>query len=156
MTAVRYIQYENRLAKLIRMPGGKKIGEALAEANANLETIRESGVAQVDETFSALETLLGGVARPPTETLKDAYNRANEIGGMAGTWGLEAMGDAALSLCGLLDRLIEEGGWAPEAVAVHMHALRRLRTTSGAAAERAVIDGLQKVAASANVQGKPD
>ncbi len=146
MTAVRYIRRENALGKLIRLPGGKRISEALEQANANLASIRGAWLIEMEASFQLIQGLLGAAARPSPEALAEAYQRSNEIGGLAGTYGLEAMGEACFSLCELLDNMIIEETWNVEAVAVHLHALHLLRSFTGDAEDNEVLLGLRKVA----------
>ena len=146
MTAVRFIRRENALGKLLRLPGGERISQSLERANANLASIRDAWLIEMEASFRVMEGLLAGSGRPSQEALAEALQRSNEIGGLAGTYGLEAMGEACFSLCELLDNMITEETWSAEAVAVHLHALLLLKSFTGDAEGNEVLLGLRKVA----------
>ncbi len=155
MTSVRFIRRENPLAKMIQSPGGVRVSEALEQASANLDSIREKTIAEVDSDLSVIEQLLAqAVERPATDTLKQAYRCCNTVAGMAGSCGLGGVGQAAFSLCELLDRLIHGGGWSHQGVLVHLNAMKLLRTDVGAAAEGPVLAGLRKVTVAATQDKK--
>ncbi len=144
MTAVRYIRRENLLGKLVRQPGGARISEVLEHCDANLAPLRDAWLSDMEASLLVIETLVGG-SRPSLEAMGEAFHRANEIGGLAGVYGLEAMGDAAFSLCELLDHLMTEDAWNAQAVAVHLNGLRLLRSITGPGEDNEVLQGLRKV-----------
>ena len=146
MTKPRFFKPHNPLARMIQAPGGKEVAKALDDASANLDSIRDSTLAAVDADLAAIERLLGGNRpRPEEADLQKAYRQCNAIAGIAGSCGLAAVGQAAFSLCDLLDRQVQTGGWNVEAVTVHLDGMKLLRGGIGDAAERTVLDGLRKV-----------
>ncbi len=147
MSAVMRVPWENRLAKMIREPGGVKVGDALAKADENLKTIQEDCMKAVDGYLTQIEALHQEAKSAPTAEVKDAiYRLADDIHGMAGVFGLGELGSAAFSLCDLIDRQREGGGWTPAAVEVHLNAFRLLRHPAGDPAARAeVLEGLRRV-----------
>lgn len=144
--SVRYFSRRSSLSKLIRKPGGVKVGEALDQAALNLVSIRDSCVLEVDKSIAIIEKLFETVqTRPDQAAVDQAYVSSNEIAGMAGTCGLEALGHAAFSLCELLDR--SGTAWFPEAITVHLNSIRLLRRLgdAGGNAETQILEGLRKV-----------
>ncbi len=150
MSKPRFFKPHNPLAKMVQKTGGKEVAKAIEDAAANLESIRDSTVAAVDADIAAVEKLLGGDGRPAQGDLQKAYRQCNAIAGIAGSCGLNAVGQAAFSLCELLDRLVTSGGWNIEAVTVHLNGMRLLRGGVGDAAEQTVLDGLRKVTVAAS------
>ena len=144
---VRHIPVKNRLASLIRTPGGKKLKDALADAERNLETVRADCVNQVDHLLSEIQRLAGGGGDPDLAARERIYDLANQILGLAGTFGMASLGRAAFSLCELIDCTLDGGGCPRGEVLVHVESLQLLRYPArlGAAGEAAVLDGLTKI-----------
>ena len=141
---------ENRLGKLLNQFGGVSVGKAIEAAEANLESIREANVAEVDRNLALLaETAARAKAEPDELAHRRAiYACANTVAGLAGACGLAEVGEAAFSLCELTDRLIATGRWNDEAIAVHLHAVSLLRaeaTPETAELRRSILDGLADV-----------
>ncbi len=145
---------EKRLALALRRPGGLSVEEAIARAGLRLESVRDKCVAALDEKIKAL------AAEAPTD---EAHNRicalATEIFGLAGTFGLIELAQAAQSLCALLASKSDcpaASAGAPNvgekfaaSVRVHIDALRTLRRpelAGDAVARAAVVQGLRQVA----------
>ena len=153
MTVVTRQFRENRLAKLVLKDSGLREDVAAASAEANLATIHDACVAEVDHEFDRLRRSAADprVDRDPA-IQREIYARANSIAGLAGCCGLGEMGEAAFSLCELVDRQIAQGGWSARALTVHIDAMTLLRgldsdlTPEG---RKALIDGLRTVAVSA-------
>ena len=151
MTVVRRFNPVNRLAAMIQKPGGLKTSEAVAAAERNLESVRGEALARLDEIIAALDAAAAGRATYDAQAADGMYSLANEVVGLAGVYGYGPMGDAAYSLCELLDQLRTRGSWSPEGVAVHVQTIKLLRSTGGptsdAATCAAILDGLRKVSA---------
>lgn len=145
--AVRVIPYKNRLAKLIQMPGGKRIGEALAEARANLDQIADLCLGEIDSAIAAIQAAAGASERT-AQSFQAVYTASNDMIGLAGLFGREDLGKAAHSLCELLDRAGTWESCAPLALKVHVDSLVLLRhpdvLTPAQLSE--ILDGLVKVA----------
>ena len=152
MTVVTRQLRENRLAKLTA-PGGMTEVEAAAAATANLEAIRDECVAQLDRDFELLKRAAADPhARNVPLLQREIYAHANAIAAIGGACGLGEMGEAAFSLCELVDRQIIRGAWSDRAVAVHLDAmglLRRADNDLAPAARKALIAGLRHVAVNA-------
>jgi hypothetical protein len=142
---------EKRLASILRRPGGLTADQAIAAASRRLESVRDTCLAALDEKIDAL------AAEPPTpESRGRLYALATEVFGLAGTFGVTELSQAAQSLCLLLANLEESGdlpaaydGKLADSMRVHIDALRTLRRpelAGDAAARAAVVQGLRKVA----------
>ena len=149
MSAVKRIRVKNRLAAVIRTPGGKTVAEAVAGAEAQLDAIKGDCLAAVDSMLATMnEIAIVLKSAPDPDGISDLYDLSNELIGVAGIAGHPSVGDAAFSFCELLDRFIETGGWNYAAVAVHMNGLKLLRTMGdqlGESERDQVLDGLRAV-----------
>ena len=146
MSSVTMVPYENRLAKLVQQPGGLKITEALHQAEVNLESVRDECLQTVDEKLAEIERLHASAPKEPTdEVVEQIYRAANEIHGLAGVFGLGELGEAAFSLCEIVDRLRTAGRWNGASVEVHLFALRLLRHPDEHSDRAAILDGLRQV-----------
>ena len=149
MSAVKRIRVKNRLAAVVRMPGGKTVAEAVAGAEAQLETIKDDCVAAVDNILKSMGEAAAPLQKAPTaDGMGDLYDLSNELIGIAGIAGLGPVGDAAFSFCELLDKFMEGAAWNWQAVAVHMNGLKLLRAMGeqmGEAERDQVLDGLRAV-----------
>jgi len=139
---------ENRLAKVVFVPGGKTIAQALDDAQANLEEIR---AASLDVLRAKLEEIqaLGkkNEKDPKASDLDDLYALSGEVLDIAGLFGLPELGQAAFSLCELIDRLKAKKAWNWPAVQVHLHGLLILADPNRTPPEgrQSVVDGLRQV-----------
>jgi hypothetical protein len=146
MSQVKRIHRENRLGKLLNQPGGITVESALRKASENLESMRESTLSGVDERIGQIEAAWRKAGALPSPFERDEiYRLANEIHGVAGVFGLEQLGEAAFSLCDLIDHLGEGDRWSAEAVAVHLSALRLFRHPDGQLDGEAVLAGLHRI-----------
>ena len=151
MMLARIFKVENRLAKLARSPGGKSVEEAVTSAEQRIESVRERCVAALALKAEQLAALAAGDrGEGASETLDGLYNLSNAIFGVAGVYELDALAEAACSLCDLLHgfRNGEPVNWS--AVDVHVDGIRLLATgrvhgsSEGAAS---VLAGLRRVRA---------
>ena len=151
MTLARIFKVENRLAKLARAPGGKTVEEAVTSAEQRIESARDRCIAALALKAEQLATLAAGDrGEAASETLDGLYNLSNAIFGVAGVYELDALAEAACSLCDLLHgfRNGEAVNWS--AVDVHVDGIRLLATgrvqgsSEGAAS---VLAGLRRVRA---------
>ncbi len=146
MSAVMMLHYENKLAKLVREPGGLKVSVALEQAEENLESVRDECLIAVDERLAEIERLHRSSPKQPNdEIVEQIYRAANDIHGLAGVFDLSELGDAAFSLCELVDRLRTTGRWNGASIEVHLFALRLLRHPDEHADRAAILEGLRQV-----------
>jgi hypothetical protein len=149
MSVVRHIPYVNRLAKAISIPGGKRVFEAVAEADANLKTIEAPCLEAVDAYIASIQQL---AARPDdAAALGRIYAESNIVIGLAGVFGLKDLSAAAYSLCELVDSRPPDSGVDPMAMMVHVDSLRLLRQgdTFDPTQREAMLHGLSQVVARA-------
>ena len=139
---------ENRLAKLVWLPGGKTIAQALDDAQANLEEIRVESLDLLRGKLEEIQVLGRKSQEGPSEAeIQVLYALSGEVLDIAGLYGLPELGQAALSLCELLDRLKSRKAWSWPAVQVHLHGLLVLADPDKTPPEgrQSVIDGLRQV-----------
>lgn len=135
-------------AKLVRQPGGMTEDEAVRAADANLESIREKLVAEIEATLERMHAVAGALGDAPgAPALEELYKAANSVIGMAGAPSLRTLGQVCHSLCELIDRLQTTGAWNAAAVRLHMDSLRVLRpgTAEDAARQEAIVAALKRV-----------
>jgi hypothetical protein len=149
VTEPKFIPWKSRLSKIIKQPGGTTVRGALKDAKRNLEQIRRECIAEIDVKLGLIQKALGPTdARPEDAELDALYRLSNDIVGMAGVFDMAELGEAAFSLCELLDRLKTADQWDRPAVEVHLSALTLLRrATPGAPENQDVLNGLRKLAA---------
>ncbi len=146
MSTVTFIPWKNQLADLVREPGGVKIVDALDQASKNLETIRESTLTAVDAQIEQIERLCADTGARPADAVKQQiYFLASDIHAVAGVFGLGELGEAALSLCDLVDRFRTLDRWNQAAVDVHLSSFRLLRRPSPNTDRSAVIQNLRRL-----------
>ena len=144
MSAATFIAWENRLAKMVREPGGVRIGQALEQAETNLDAIREASLQAMDAQIDELDRLCAEGGRKPAEAIKNQiYDVGNDVLAVAGAFDLGELGQAAFSLCELVDRLRMRGQWNQAAIEVHLSAFRLLRNQEASADHSSVIEGLK-------------
>ncbi len=139
---------ENRLAKVVWLPGGKSISQALDDAQASLEEVRVEQLDVLNSKLDALQALGKKSEKNPTlGDIKGLYALSSEIIDVAGLFGLPELGHAAFSLCELLDRLKSRKTWNWPAVQVHLHGLVVLADPDKTPPEgrQDVVDGLRQV-----------
>ena len=126
MGSVRYIAYENKLAKLIRAPGGKTMEAAIEDAEIGLEAIADACLVDIDRLIAILIERAADLAK--TVAKQDPlYTSAREIAGLAAICKRPRLGEAAHSLCVLIDNSEAAGQLHREAIAVHISTVQLLR-----------------------------
>ncbi|MDB5459724.1 MAG: CheE protein [Caulobacteraceae bacterium] len=139
---------DNRLSRIIWAPGGKTVAQALEDAQGNLE---EGRLECLDALRVKLEEIqaLGRKAEqaPKLAIVQTLYSLSSEVLDMAGVYGMPELGQAAYSLCELLDNLAARKMWNWPAVQVHLNGLLLLADPVNAQPEarQHVIDGLRQV-----------
>ena len=151
MSDVRVFKIENRLAKVISLPGGKTVAEALRGADVRIATVRDACLATLAEKGLRLQRL-GELAQSGSadEAITGIYSVANDIFSVASAFQMPELAEAAYSLCDLADdsRPRETINWS--AIAVHIDGVRLLASDAGShdpATRDAVVSGLRAVAA---------
>ena len=146
MSVVRVYKPKYRLARQLRTDPNITTATAIRQAEAAVASLRERLLTEVDDQIAraeaALIDVLGTADREATERIYDCGDR---LSGVAGACGLGALGDAALGACDLIDWMRQNEHWEPNALAVHVAALRLLRGGPDEAAAKDVLDGLARV-----------
>ena len=146
MTSAVFIPWENKLAEIMRKPGGVKVTDALERAEKNLEIAKADCLADLDQELAELDRLCEEGGRRPDDDLKRRiYDLSNDIVAVAGPFGLGELGQAAFCLCELVDRLRGLGQWNQAAVQVHLSSCRLLRQPAPDADRSSVINELKKL-----------
>jgi hypothetical protein len=139
--------HTKRIAQLVMRPGGITATEAVAAAEQSLEGLRDRGLSEIAETIDRMF----GVAKEfgPNQDPHRAgelYTLSNSLVGVAGVFGKNGLGDVALSLCTLIERLLLAKCWDGQAVQLHLDSMRLLAATSMSRLEVSAIgDALRQV-----------
>jgi hypothetical protein len=139
---------ENRLAKVVWLPGGKSIAQALDDAQASLEEVRAEQLGVLNAKLEELQALgKKSEKNPAPADVQALYTLSSEVIDIAGLFGLPELGHAAFSLCELLDRLKSRNAWNWPAVQVHLHGLLILADPDKTPPEgrQDVVEGLRQV-----------
>lgn len=146
---VRKFQPPNRLAKMIKERGGLLAQDAIAAAEAGVESLREASLSALDETLAEIEARFGKAAENrEAESFEALYVLASRIIDVSAFVAGTGLDRAAMSLCGLADNCAEAEAWRWDAVDVHLNALKLLRSVGASlpAAQRdSMLQGLYKV-----------
>lgn len=148
MTSARFTVPKQRLAQLLRTPGGPPAAEALAAARDNLAELKPQCVGQLKDLLESAEKTFAGLKGYDEAGLAELYDAAVRGIGLGDLCGAGSVDVALHSLCDLLDHLQTQEAWDAEAVGVHLRAWRLLITTElpPDGAEQ-VLAGLNKVSA---------
>jgi len=154
VSKVKFIPGKSRLSKVMRQPGGTTVVGALKDAKRNLDMIRRECVVEIDAKLNLIQQKFGQAEQKPDDAdLDEFYRLSNDIVGMAGVFEMNELGEAAFSLCELIDRLKTPDQWDWPAVEVHLSGLRLLRrTTPGSPENQDVLTGLRKLTARVDVR----
>ena len=139
---------DNRLAKVVWRPGGKTIAQALDDAQANLDEIRGESLDLLRAKLEEIQVLGKRSEKDPKAAdIETLYALSGEVLDIAGLFGLPELGQAAFSLCELLDRLRSRKAWNWPAVQVHLHGLLILADPDKTPPDgrQSVVDGLRQV-----------
>ncbi|HJV43487.1 chemotaxis protein CheE [Caulobacter sp.] len=127
---VRKFRPQNRLSAMIRQRGGLLAKDAIAAAEAGVETLRESSMAALDQTLADIERRFGaGAADRASEPYEELYLLASRVIDVSAFVTDAGIDKAAVSLCTLVDSCDSADHWRWDAVDVHINALRLLRAT---------------------------
>jgi hypothetical protein len=148
MSVVRKFRPPNRLARLVQDRGGLMAKDAIAAAEVGVESLRESCMAELDEVLAEIERRFAPGPTREAETFDTLYAltlRIIDVGTFVADAGVD---QAAISLAALTDSCAEAGVWRWEAIDVHLHALRLLRSIGASlppADRQGMLEGLYKV-----------
>ena len=147
----RIFEVENQLAKVVREPGGRTAAQHVKAAEVRIEGVRDVSLASLVEKAEQMAAIAAaGRTGANPKAFDGIYDLSNAIFGIAGTFGLKGLAEAAFSLCDLADgfRSGEAANWP--AIDVHVDGIRLLATLgdkAGAAGAESILDGLRRVRA---------
>lgn len=152
MTTARTFKYRTNLSRKMSAPGGLRPGEAVAKAEAGLETHREAAMTSLRQRLVALEALCVALA-PGSEAR--VYDDAAALLDLAGFFDTGPLYTAAFSLCELSDGMIEAGDWEWPPITVHVQALRLILTDDCRPTEAAelILNGLSSILERSRARG---
>jgi len=146
MTTARFTVPKQRLAGLLRTPGGLPVAEALEGAQSNLSVLKPQCMGELHELLEASEKVFARLTVYDDAAVTELYQNAVRGIGLGDICGAGSVDVALHSLCDLLDHLKTNQNYDAEAVKVHLQAWRLLISTElppqGA---QAVLAGLNKV-----------
>ena len=146
---VRKFRPPNRLASMIKDRGGVLAKDAIAAAEAGVETLRDASMAALDEALGEIERRFGkGAADRGSEPYEVLYLLASKVIDVSIFVADAGIDKAAMSLCGLADSCAENRAWRWDAVDVHLNALKLLRAMGAqlpAEQRDAMLQGLYQV-----------
>jgi hypothetical protein len=150
MTQAKFTKPVNRLASRVGSKGLSRPA-AVAQAGANLDSIRDDILAYVDRHLAEMEAIAAGCEDGADPALAGLYDPSNAVAGTAGTAGLAPLGKAAYSLCHLVANGDQHGVYSLPAIKLHLDAMRLLRRFSSPDQDReaaVILENLAKLVAS--------
>jgi hypothetical protein len=127
------------------------VAQALKAAEERIESVRDVSVASLIEK-SDLMAAAAAAARESgdPESFGAVYDLSNAIYGIASAFALNALAEAAFSLCDLTDHFRNGGEANWPAIDVHVDGIRllaSLREKAGAQGAESIMQGLRRVRA---------
>ncbi len=119
-----------RLARKALGFGGLDMSRAVAAAQSRLEEHRDAAMGELDVLLDDLRSAHARLIAGDPAAARRMHALADAMPGVAGCFLSPEMTSAAYGLCSLLDRLAEGETINPEALRVHVDALRLLRSSS--------------------------
>lgn len=147
MNIARIRNVQSRFASRAKAGKGVGIDEAVANAEARIETMRDSARAAIDDMLETIQAQRKAVAAHDPAALALVRGHADSLSGLAEIFGMPEIGSAALSLCKLFDAAAP-GLPSPDAVRVHLDAFlmfRSLGPEALAVSAPRVLTGLDQV-----------
>jgi|CXWL01.1.fsa_nt_gi hypothetical protein len=132
------------LSRALNAPGGTTLERACELASINVSNLREKALTVMGDALGDLVRLCA-VGPPTREERRVLHELSCTIAAAGGMFGLEALSKAAYCFCRLLDET--EPGWDPEAVGVHLAAMKLLFAPAQTppAVQETLLEGLAQV-----------
>ncbi|WP_419319898.1 chemotaxis protein CheE [Caulobacter sp. ErkDOM-E] len=131
----------SRLTRFMDLPDGLAVDEALARADASLESHRQAALQLIDQ---ALGELADAGSRASAEALA---RLSDSIGSLAGMFQLNALCRVAKRLGDIVRTLNERGGADHDLIGLHITALRVIRVQPDGQGAAELLKGLDQIAA---------
>jgi len=151
MSHAKVFNVENRLAKVVKLPGGKTVAEAIKGADERVASVKDDCLASLSAQGARLQRLAeAGKSGDGGAVMIDLYATANEVFSLSAAFGMTELAEAAYSLCDLADPTREGEAINWPAIDVHIDGVRFLASAAGASdtpIRREIIKGLREVAA---------
>lgn len=130
MTSVIIRRVTNNLERMVRSRDGIRASEALAAAQANLETIEEICVQELDRRLAPLSQFARDypVRRPPDSVLEQVSQDAGAALTACSGLNRPMLGKALLMLCAMADALSHTRYWPDGALAPAIATIALLRS----------------------------
>jgi hypothetical protein len=149
MTKANVFRVKNRLAEVMKRPGGRSLAELAHGADRRVAAIREDCLKSLGGQIERMRARAseGRDGADPT-ALDDIYAAANEIFAVAAVFELKHLSEAAYEFCDLADHFRETGAPIWPAIEVYVDGLNLLLTgSSETVAASVVLTGLRRVRA---------
>ncbi len=137
------------LGRLIRMPGGKTSGQAIADAERGLASLQGESMKELNRVLAKAETLYARADDRFDALLVSAfYDLINGAIGLPTAGKDRAIDTMLVSLADLLDYYRSSGAWDGKSVQVHLLTFQLLLSTEGIRDPQGtelILAGLRKV-----------
>lgn len=155
MSVVKLSRSRSTLSRKMAVPGGRTIEEALALAEAGLNSHRQAGMSKISGLMSELEA---ASAQQAVQRQADIYPLAAQILDLAGFFETGPFYQATFSLCDIADRMQAEGIWDWPFITVHVGAMRLILSDDCQTNQtsEAVLSGLEAVRLRFMAQQSPE
>jgi len=148
MSLARRYRVPNRLRAMLFDGGGKRVGEALADAEAGLSTLAEACETTVRSLIVEIEAAFGPASRGRERSNpRDLYDLVARIIDSSISQASPGLIEICTNFCDLLDGCQEQNRWDWPAVDVHIAALHLLSVDASlpADARLRIISGLAQL-----------
>jgi len=137
------------LGRLIRMPGGKTAGQAIADAEKGLSSLQGESMKELNRVLAKAEALYGRADGKFDALVVNAfYALINGAIGLPTAGKDRAIDTMLVSLADLLDYYRTSGDWGDKSVQVHLSTFQLLLRTEGVRDPQGtelILAGLKKV-----------
>lgn len=131
MPAARVFTPENRLAEVLQTTRGIAANELIADAEKRVADQDASIRAYVFERVKSILSMVDGEDSMTGGRTAEIGARAMQIAEVAGAAGLGSLGEVARGISAMVEAAGPEGSPRPEALALHLDALRLLDRNGG-------------------------
>lgn len=146
MSEVKVHKVKHRLARQLRAGAQLSVTTALGGAKTRVKKLEPELLIAIDDEIDGMDAAAGELKAGDVLAIARLYQAANRLLGLAGAAPrLAGLGKAALSLCELLDALDGAAPADQRPIAVHIDALRILRTDLPERDQILVLAGLKQV-----------